>query len=53
MFERRHPKRIVSEMQKALRPHKVFIDWSQNESVQDDRCPYSLRTPQRPTVSTP
>ena len=31
VLERRHPELIVSEMTKAKRAGKVFIDWSQND----------------------
>jgi bifunctional non-homologous end joining protein LigD len=40
-------------MTKSLRPGKVFIDWSQNNSSKTTIAPYSLRARVRPTVSTP
>ena len=40
-------------MAKNLRPHKVFIDWSQNNQYKTTVAPYSLRARERPTVSTP
>jgi bifunctional non-homologous end joining protein LigD len=40
-------------MTKALRPNKVFIDWSQNASAKTTLAPYSLRGSEEPRVSTP
>lgn len=40
-------------MSKALRPGKVFVDWSQNSRHKTTIAPYSLRARERPTVSTP
>jgi bifunctional non-homologous end joining protein LigD len=53
MLEARHPERVVSRMAKALRPGKVFVDWSQNDDHKTTVCVYSLRAKERPTVSTP
>lgn len=50
---REQPARIVSRMEKALRPGKVFIDWSQNDRHKTTVCVYSLRAKEHPTVSTP
>jgi bifunctional non-homologous end joining protein LigD len=47
------PGEVVSQMTKALRPGKVFIDWSQNDSYKTTVCVYSLRAKERPRVSTP
>jgi len=44
---------IVSDMKKALRVGKVFVDWSQNDDHKTTVCVYSLRAKARPTVSTP
>ena len=52
-LEKEHPKLIVSRMAKALRPGKVFIDWSQNSPAKTTVAPYSLRAEPMPTVSTP
>jgi bifunctional non-homologous end joining protein LigD len=52
-LERKHPKLILSRMAKALRPGKVFIDWSQNAAAKTTVAPYSLRAEPSPTVSTP
>ena len=52
-LEREHPKLIVSRMAKALRPGKVFIDWSQNAAAKTTVAPYSLRAESVPSASTP
>jgi bifunctional non-homologous end joining protein LigD len=52
-LEAHHPDRVVARMSKALRPGKVFIDWSQNDDHKTTICAYSLRARERPTVSTP
>ena len=53
LLERAYPDQIVSEMKKALRVGKVFVDWSQNDQYKTTVCVYSLRAKERPTVSTP
>jgi bifunctional non-homologous end joining protein LigD len=53
MLERAHPESIVSDMKKAVRVGKVFVDWSQNDDHKTTICVYSLRAKERPTVSTP
>ena len=40
-------------MKKALRPGKVFVDWSQNSSTKTTVAIYSLRARSAPTASTP
>jgi hypothetical protein len=52
-LEKEHPGLVVSRMVKVLRPGKVLIDWSQNNAKKNTVAPYSLRTRERPTVSTP
>jgi bifunctional non-homologous end joining protein LigD len=52
-LERAHPKLVVSRMTKALRPGKVFIDWSQNAAAKTTVAPYSLRAEPVPSASTP
>ncbi|WP_328991771.1 non-homologous end-joining DNA ligase [Kribbella sp. NBC_01245] len=47
------PETVTSTMTKALRPGKVFIDWSQNHSAKTTLAPYSLRGSDEPRVSTP
>jgi bifunctional non-homologous end joining protein LigD len=53
LLERRRPELVVSEMSKAKRTGKVFVDWSQNADFKTTVCVYSLRALPRPTVSTP
>jgi bifunctional non-homologous end joining protein LigD len=51
---KQHPKLIVAEMAKILRPGKVFIDWSQNSDYKTTAGVYSLRAKVgRPFVSLP
>ncbi|MBA8795177.1 bifunctional non-homologous end joining protein LigD [Friedmanniella endophytica] len=52
-LERAHPDLVVSEMAKAQRKGKVFIDWSQNNGNKTTIAPYSLRGRSRPTVAVP
>lgn len=52
-LEADHPDRVVSGMSKALRPGKVFVDWSQNSPAKTTIAPYSLRGLARPTVAAP
>src|ERR671920_1270531 len=47
------PDRVVWRMEKALRPGKVLIDWSQNNPAKTTVAPYSLRARPGATVSTP
>jgi bifunctional non-homologous end joining protein LigD len=53
LLERRHPKGVVSEMNKSLRKGRVFVDWSQNSQHKTTVTVYSLRALAQPTVSTP
>ncbi len=53
VLERQHPERITTTMAKAVRPGKVFVDWSQNNRHKTTIAPYSLRARPDPTVSTP
>jgi bifunctional non-homologous end joining protein LigD len=52
-LERELPELVVSRMAKALRPGKIFVDWSQNNPAKTTVAPYSLRAKATPTVSTP
>jgi bifunctional non-homologous end joining protein LigD len=52
-LEAAHPEEMLSRMTKALRPGKVFLDWSQNNAAKTTVAPYSLRGREEPTVSTP
>ena len=47
------PEIIVMQMRRALRPGKIFIDWSQNDPHKTTVSVYSLRARPEPTVSTP
>ncbi|TFV51702.1 non-homologous end-joining DNA ligase [Blastococcus sp. TF02A-35] len=47
------PDDVVWRMEKALRPGKVLIDWSQNNTAKTTVAPYSLRARAGATVSTP
>jgi bifunctional non-homologous end joining protein LigD len=53
LLEEQHPDKVVSDMKKALRVGKVFVDWSQNDDHKTTINVYSLRAKERPTVSTP
>jgi bifunctional non-homologous end joining protein LigD len=53
LLERRRPELVVSDMSKARRKGKVFVDWSQNAEYKTTVCVYSLRARPEPTVSTP
>ena len=54
LLAKQHPTLIVSEMAKALRRGKVFIDWSQNTQSKTTVGVYSLRAKRdRPFVSMP
>ena len=54
LMEKEHPDRVESEMAKALRTGKVFIDWSQNSEFKTTVCVYSLRAKREtPFVSMP
>ncbi|MGY1650572.1 non-homologous end-joining DNA ligase [Geodermatophilus sp. SYSU D01119] len=47
------PDRVVWRMEKALRPGKVLVDWSQNNPAKTTVAPYSLRARPDAPVSTP
>jgi bifunctional non-homologous end joining protein LigD len=53
VLEKHHGDRVTSVMAKAVRPGKVFIDWSQNSRHKTTIAVYSLRARPRPTASTP
>ena len=52
-LEKERPQLVVHRMAKALRPGKVLVDWSQNNSAKTTVSVYSLRARDTPTVSTP
>jgi bifunctional non-homologous end joining protein LigD len=47
------PGSITAKMARAIRPGKIFIDWSQNNAAKTTVAPYSLRAQPTPTASTP
>jgi bifunctional non-homologous end joining protein LigD len=53
LLEHEHPDLVVSDMKKAVRTNKVFVDWSQNDAHKTTISVYSLRAREHPTVSTP
>jgi bifunctional non-homologous end joining protein LigD len=53
LLENDHRDMVVSDMKKAVRTNKVFVDWSQNDEHKTTISVYSLRARERPTVSTP
>jgi len=53
-LEAQHPELVISEMSKAARAGKVFVDYSQNADHKTTACVYSLRAkPDGPFVSMP
>ena len=52
LLEQRDPN-VTTNMAKAERIGKVFIDWSQNDRHKTTVAPYSLRIRETPMVSTP
>jgi len=53
LLEKQHPKRVTTTMAKAVRPNKIFVDWSQNARFKTTIGVYSMRARPEPTVSTP
>jgi bifunctional non-homologous end joining protein LigD len=47
------PDRVTVDMTKAVRPNRVFVDWSQNDDHKTTVSVYSLRIRPQPTVSAP
>src|SRR5579872_2551385 len=43
LLESQHPELVVSDMKKAIRTGKIFVDWSQNSESKTTICVYSLR----------
>ena len=52
-LETNHDDLVTSNMSKAVRKEKVFVDWSQNDEHKTTICVYSLRAKEEPTVATP
>jgi bifunctional non-homologous end joining protein LigD len=53
LLDNEHRDLVVSDMKKAVRTNKVFVDWSQNDEHKTTISVYSLRARERPTVSSP
>ena len=53
LLENEHRDLVVSDMKKAVRANKIFVDWSQNDEHKTTVSVYSLRAREHPTVSTP
>jgi bifunctional non-homologous end joining protein LigD len=54
LLAQQHPKKIVSNMAKALRKNRVLIDWSQNTRAKTTVGVYSMRGKRgTPYISTP
>jgi bifunctional non-homologous end joining protein LigD len=54
LLQSEHPSLVVSEMSKAKRRGKVFVDWSQNSEHKSTVAVYSLRAKaERPFVAVP
>lgn len=53
LLAKRDAKHVTTNMNKAERKGRVFVDWSQNDRHKTTVCAYSLRARLRPTVSTP
>ena len=53
VMEHAHPKRVTSNMSRAGRGGKIFVDWSQNDDHKTTVCVYSLRARETPSVSMP
>ncbi|MGX2994560.1 non-homologous end-joining DNA ligase [Streptomyces sp. JNUCC 64] len=51
--ERAAPALVTHRMTRALRPGKVFVDFSQNAAAKTTATPYTLRAQPEPTVSAP
>ena len=49
----RMPELVVSRMSKGLRPGRVLVDWSQNDTHKTTVNVYSVRARERATVSAP
>ncbi|MEU5714198.1 non-homologous end-joining DNA ligase [Streptomyces sp. NPDC020403] len=51
--QRALPELVVHRMTRALRPGKVFVDFSQNAAAKTTAAPYTLRAQDSPAVSAP
>lgn len=48
-----HPELVTAKMAKAVRPGKIFLDWSQNNGAKTTICPWSLRGRTHPQAALP
>jgi bifunctional non-homologous end joining protein LigD len=53
LLEHQHRDRVTTTMAKAVRPGKIFVDWSQNARHKTTIGVYSMRARPEPTCSTP
>ena len=53
LLEHQHRERVTTTMAKAVRPGKIFVDWSQNARFKTTIGVYSMRARAEPTCSTP
>jgi bifunctional non-homologous end joining protein LigD len=53
LLEHQHREKITTTMAKAVRPGKIFVDWSQNARHKTTIGVYSMRARPEPTCSTP
>jgi bifunctional non-homologous end joining protein LigD len=53
LLEHQHRDRVTTTMAKAVRPGKIFVDWSQNARHKTTIGVYSLRARPEPMCSTP
>ena len=53
LLEQRERDRVTTTMAKAVRPGKIFVDWSQNARHKTTIGVYSMRARPAPTCSTP
>ena len=53
VLQRASPDSVTATMAKAVRPGKIFVDWSQNSRHKTTIAVYSVRARPHPTVSTP
>lgn len=53
VLEKQHRDRVTTTMAKAVRPGRIFVDWSQNARHKTTIGVYSMRAREHPTVSTP
>ena len=52
-LQKSHKTLVTSEMTKAKRPGKVFLDWSQNTAAKTTISPYSMRGKLSPYAAAP